>query len=183
VILWRVLPTEPAADPRAPGGPLFFPRPFQGAARHDNPTLYGCLYLSADAASAVVEAIARFRGAGMLREEMLVRDGRGLVIAELELPDNTELIDLDEPRVLTRERLHPSGVATRDRPATQSYAERLFDAHPNAAGIRWWSTFESSWINVTVFDRAADLLRSREPAPLTLDHPAVMEAAEFLGLA
>ena len=183
MILWRVLAADPGAAPREPGGPLFFPRPFQGRGRHDNPARYGCLYLTSDPTSAVVEAIARFRGSGDLREEMLAREGRPLAMARLELPDEAELIDLDEPRVLARERMRPSRVATHDRAVTQAYAERLFDKHPDAAGIRWWSTFESSWMNVTLFDRVWRRLRSRPPEPLTLDHPTVVEAAELLSLA
>jgi RES domain-containing protein len=183
VILWRVLPYARDAAPTERGGALFFPRAFQGRGRHDNPARYGCLYLGTEAVSAVAEAIAQFRGARGLSEGMLVRGGLPLGIAELELPDDPELIDLDDPRVLQRERLRPSTVATRTRTATQAYAERLFDAHPDAAGIRWWSTFESSWINVTLFDRAARALSTGAPEPLTLDHPAVAEAADLLGLA
>jgi RES domain len=183
VILWRVLARDPGAAAREPGGALFFPRPFQGQGRHDNPARYGCLYLAADAVSGVVEAIARFRGAGEIGDEWLVRNGRRLAIAELELTDAAELIDLDEPSVLARERLRPSEVGTHSRRTTQAQAEGLFDAHPRAAGIRWWSTFESTWMNVTLFDRASRQLRAQRCEPLTLAHPAVVEAAEFLGLA
>jgi hypothetical protein len=114
---------------------------------------------------------------------MLSRDGRALSVAELELSDAAELVDLDEPTVLARERLRPSGVATHARANSQAYADHLYRSHPNAAGLRWWSTFESSWINVTLFDRAARRLRLRREEALALDHPAVLDAAEFLGLA
>ena len=74
-------------------------------------------------------------------------------------------------------------MATRRRAATQKYAARLFERHPDAAGLRWWSTLESSWINVTLFDRAASRLRARRPRRLSLDgDEAVSEAAELLGL-
>jgi hypothetical protein len=181
VILWRVLPWDPTAGPYDRGGPLYIPRGFQGAGRHDNPGRYGCLYATVDAVSGVAEILAQFRGEPLV-EGMLDIDRTRLAAAPLELPDDSELIDLDEPRVLQRERLRPSSVATRERTATQAYAERLFDSHPGAAGMRWWSTLESSWINVTLFDRAS-ALSSGAPEPLALDHPAVVEAAEFLGLA
>jgi hypothetical protein len=161
---------------------LFFPRPFQGVGRHDNPARYGCLYASEAAPAAVAEVLAPFRGTG-IDDAILELRGLGLAIAALELPNDAALIDLDEPRVLKRERLRPSGVATRQRSATQAYAERLFDAHPDATGLRWWSTLESSWINVTLFDRAARVLSAGEPEHLTTGHPAVAEAAELLGLA
>jgi hypothetical protein len=182
VILWRAVPWDRAARPADPGGALFFPRPFQGVGRHDNPARYGCLYASEAAPAAVAEVLAPFRGTS-LDEPILSLRGLGLALAVLELPDGPALIDLDEPQVLRRERLRPSGVATRERAPTQAYAERLFDAHPDALGLRWWSTLEASWINVTLFDRAAAAL---EPGPiraLTPGDPAVAEAAELLGLA
>jgi hypothetical protein len=181
VILWRVLPWEPSVGPTDRGGPLYIPRGFQGRGRHDNPNRYGCLYATVEAASGVAEILAQFRGESIV-DGMLQIDGTRLAAAPLELPDDSELIDLDEPRVLHRERLRPSGVATRDRTATQACAERLFDAHPEALGLRWWSTLESSWINVTLFDRATRALSPGPPERLSLDHPAVTEAAELLGL-
>ncbi|MGH2696957.1 MAG: hypothetical protein ACRDIW_08200, partial [Actinomycetota bacterium] len=52
------------------------------------------------------------------------------------------------------------------------------------AGFEWWSTIEASWINVTLFDDrvAGRLTVVGEPEPLTLDHPAVREAAEAVGV-
>ena len=98
VILWRVLPWDPSARPANPGGALWFPRPFQGAARHDDPARYGCLYVAEDPVSAVAEALAPFRGTGDLRPEMLIRMGRALALAELALDDDAPLLDLDDPR-------------------------------------------------------------------------------------
>ena len=182
MILWRVLPWDPSARSRDLGGPLYIPRPFQGIGRHDNPARYGCLYASIDAKAAVAEVLAQFRGVP-LAEGLLDVGGTRLAVVPLDLADDAQLIDLDDPRVLRRERLRPSGVATRDRLHTQAYAERLFDRHPDAAGVRWWSTIESSWTNVTLFDRALRRVRAGAPERLALDHPAVAEAAEFLGLA
>ena len=191
MILWRVLPWDPSARPTAPGGALWFPRPFQGAARHDDPARYGCLYVAEDPVSAVAEALAPFRGTGDLDAEMLTRMGRPLGLAELALDDAASLIDLDDPAVLVREQLRPSQVAEGLRPsevatgrraATQGYAARLFDAHPAAAGLRWWSTLEASWINVTLFDRAAPRLRLRHVRALDPAAEEVAAAARFLGL-
>ena len=50
-------------------------------------------------------------------------------------------------------------VATARREVTQPQARALHERHPAAAGVRWWSTFESQWLNVTLFDRAASALR------------------------
>jgi len=181
VILWRVLPWDPSARPGAPGGALWFPRPFQGTARHDNPPRYGCLYLTEAPVSAIAEALAPFRGTGDLLPEMLSRMGRPLALAQLELRD-AELLDLDDPAVLVEAGLRPSQVATNRRNVTQADAARLFDAHPGAAGLRWWSTLEASWINATLFDRAAPSLRVRGVRALDRGEEDVRAAAAFLGL-
>jgi hypothetical protein len=73
-------------------------------------------------------------------------------------------------------------VATRQRSVTQPQARALHQKHPALAGIRWWSTYEASWINVTLFDRAATRLRLRSIRALTLRDPIVVEAADFFGL-
>jgi hypothetical protein len=181
VILWRVLPWDPSARPRATGGALWFPRPFQGTARHDNPARYGCLYVTEEPVSAIAEALAPFRGTGDLLPGMLTRMGRALALARLELRD-PELLDLDDPAVLAEAGLRPSRVATHRRDVTQGDAARLFDAHPGAAGLRWWSTLEASWINVTLFDRAARGLRVRGVRALEPGEEDVRAAAGFLGL-
>lgn len=183
MILWRILPWDPSAALRDRGGALYVPRPFQGTGRHDNPDRYGCLYAAVNQVSPVAEVLAQFRGESGLREGMLEVEGSRLALAPLQLPDSAALIDLDDPAVLEREGLRPSEIATRRRAVTQGYAERLFDAYPEAAGLRWWSTLESSWINVTLFERAIGSVHAGEPERLTLDHPAVAEAAELLGLA
>jgi RES domain-containing protein len=162
-------------------GPLWFPRPFQGEGRHDNPDAYGCLYLADSEVSGVVEQLARFRGQPFV-PEMLVRRGLPLGLAAIELDADAELIDLDEPDVLGAEGLRPSVVATRIRDVTQPQALELYVRHPRAAAIRWWSVFESLWANITVFDRAAEALRLLDVRALTPDDAVVSETAELLGI-
>jgi hypothetical protein len=181
VILYRCFAWNESARPVEPDGALWFPRVFQGEGRHDNPDAFGCLYLADRALSCTVEQFARFRGQ-RLTPALLRRRGLPLALAALELADDAELLDLDQPTVLRRERLRPSVVATRDRRVTQPQARRLYEAHPAAAGLRWWSAYESQWTNVTLFDRAAASLRLESIAPLTLEHPALTETAEFFAL-
>jgi hypothetical protein len=181
VILYRCFAWDERAAEAAPDGPLWFPRIYQGEGRHDNPDRYGCLYLSVSALSTLVEQLARFRGQRLL-PSLLRRRGLPLAIADLELDDRAALVDLDDPLVLRRERLRPSHVATRDRSVTQAHALALHDRHGNAAGLRWWSTFEAAWINVTLFDRAASRLRVQSVRALTIEDPVVVEAADFFGL-
>ena len=181
MILYRCFAWDERADPGAADGPLWFPRTFQGEGRHDNPDVFGCLYLSERPISCIVEQLARFRGQRLIAS-MLRRRGLPLALAALELADTAELIDLDQPQVLRAERLRPSMVATRDRRITQPQARALFERHRRAAGLRWWSTYEALWMNVTVFDRAARHLRVKEVHALSLDDGAVIEAAERFAL-
>lgn len=133
--------------------------------------------------SSICEQLARFRGR-VLRREMLVRRGYPLAIVRYRIPHDVRLIDLDDPQTLKREVLRPSQVATRDRPVTQQTAARLYTDHPNAAGLRWWSTLEASWINVTLFaERVMGVVNANQPRPLTTEEPDVQAAARLLGLA
>src|SRR5205085_1434702 len=170
-----------AAANDQPDGPLWFPRIFQGDGRHDNPDVYGCLYLSDRPESCIPEQLAAFRGQRLMAS-MLRRRGLPLALARIEIRDEATLIDLDEPSVLLRERLRPSQVATRTRALTQPQALTLYRRHPRAAGLRWWSSWEALWANVTVFDRAAARLQAIEVTELTLDHPTLLDAAELFGL-
>jgi RES domain len=181
VILYRCLAWNERAAPDAPDGALWFPRPYQGEGRHDNPDVYGCLYLSEAPLSCVVEQLARFRGQRLV-PALLHRRGLPLALAELELRESAELVDLDDPAVLRHERLRPSRVATREREVTQPQARALFEGHRRAAGLRWWSTFESLWANVTLFDRAASVLKLASVKKLELADEELLSAADVLGL-
>ncbi len=180
--LWRVIPFDPTAPADAPGGALWVPRAFQGTARHDAPDHYGCLYVAEEPISAVAEMLAPFRGTGDLHDGLLVRSGRRLALAELELDDAVVLVDLDDPAKLQAEALRPSVVATNRRSVTQAYALSIFERRPDVAGLRWWSTLEASWINVTLFDRSLGGLTAVDARPLGIDDEPVAAAARQLGL-
>jgi hypothetical protein len=181
VILHRCFAWNERARPDRPDNALWFPRPYQGDGRHDNADLYGCLYLSERPLACVVEQLARFRGQRLL-PALLVRRGLPLALAELELAERAELVDLDEPAVLRREQLRPSLVATRAREVTQPQARALYERHPAAAGLRWWSTFEAQWLNVTLFDRAAADVELVAVRRLTVEDDEIVSAADVLGL-
>jgi hypothetical protein len=182
VTLYRCFPWDARVEAGTRGGPLWFPRMLQGSGRHDNPGLYGCIYATETSVSAVVERLQGLRGAQLEPEDLRSR-GFPLGLAALRLADDAGVVDLDEPRVLGEEGLRPSLVATNERPRTQADAAALYERHPDAAGIRWWSTFESQWANVTLFDRATSELAVADIQPLALDDDVVSEAARFLGLA
>jgi len=180
LILHRCFAWNERARADQPDSPLWFPRVFQGDGRHDNPDVYGCLYLTDREASGVVEQLARFRGQRLI-EPMLVRRDLSLALAAIELPVDAELTDLDDPVVLRRRRLRPSLVATRERSLTQPQALAVY-RDTEAAGLRWWSIFESLWANYTIFDRAGPRLTLQDVRALSLADGAVLEAADYLGL-
>lgn len=179
--LYRCFAWNQAAKEDEPDSASWCPRPFQGDGRHDNPDVYGCLYLSDRPLSCVAEQFAAFRGQRLIAS-MLVRRGLPLALARFELPDRSPLMDFDDPDVLTRAKLRPSRVATRDRSMTQPQALAAYRQRPRLSGLSWWSTWEAQWRNVTLFDRAARHLRVEQVDVLTLVHPAVQEAADWFGL-
>ncbi|MDQ3822192.1 MAG: RES family NAD+ phosphorylase [Actinomycetota bacterium] len=182
MIVHRCFPLDRSADEREEGGALWFPRRYQGDGRHDNPDLYGCLYVGENPVAAIAEQLQGFRGERRLATWMLAREALPLGLASIELPRDASLVDLDNPAILVREALRPSEVATRERARTRGDAASLFRRHVSIVGLRWWSTLEASWINVTLFDRVERRLRLEDQHELTLFDPVVREAAEFLGL-
>jgi len=153
----------------------------QGNGRHDNPEVYGCLYVSVEPVSAVAEQIQRLAGTSLEAPD-LVRRGLPLALATIGFDEKGELLDLDDPAVLVGEGLRPSQIATNDRSMTQTGAAEIHARHPEAAGLRWWSTIEALWPNVTLFDRADELLAVEDVHPLALGDGIVVEAAEYLGI-
>ena len=180
MILHRCFGWNRRAAPGEAGGALWLPREFQGDGRHDNPERYGCLYLAERPEAAVVEQLARFRG-NLLVPGMLRRRGLPLALAVVELDGRARLVDLDRPDVLAERGLRPSLVATRHREVTQPQALAIHET--GADGVRWWSTFESLWANVTLFDRAVRRLRVVRVAALAADDAPLREALELLGIA
>ena len=125
--------------------------------------------------------MARFRGIRALEERHLRRFGRPLALASFAL-DEAALVDLDDPKVLQRRRLRPSEVATGHGGVTQRQAAALYASPEAPAGLRWWSSLEASWLNVTLFDRVLDQLRLGQVRELRLVDPEVRDATDFLGL-
>jgi RES domain len=181
VILHRCFAWSERAGEQEPDGPLWFPREYQGEGRHDNPETYGCLYVADREASAIVEQLARFRTQRFI-PGMLARRGLPLALAAVELDDKAKLLDLDDPRVLSKHALRPSLVATRNRTITQPQALELYRGRAETVGLRWWSIHESLWTNVTLFDRALAHLRLAGVRRLERGDLALAEAVESLGM-
>jgi len=113
--------------------------------------------------------------------QILLRRGLPLALAAINLDDRVTLLDMDDPQVLAARRLRPSHMATGHRGVTQPQALALYRS--GASGLRWWSTFESLWTNITLFDRVTPRLRVASVRRLQSEDAAVHQAAEFLGIA
>jgi RES domain-containing protein len=177
-VLYRVFPFDPALDPE----PLAVARSLQGGGRHDNPGHYTALYLSTEPISAVAERIQAFRGGSLTAADLRLSDGRVLAVAALDDSHVPPLLDLDDPQVLLDIGRRPSEVASGRRRTTQALALERFQA--GAVGLSWWSTLESDWTNVTLFDvrLPAGGLPTHEITPLTTSYPSVVAAADRLGI-
>lgn len=180
-MLYRLFPHEQGAGSEDEWGALHVARAYQGWGRHDNPDAYGALYLSREPAAAVAERLRRLLGRE-LTEAGLHPRGRTLSLAAIDDAALNPLPDLDDPQELLDRGLRPSVVASRERDRTQPIALAAFEEGRD--GISWWSTVESSWTNVTLFAERAipKILLAGDPEPLSMEHPAVLEAAEALGL-
>lgn len=181
-MLHRLFPWDPAADASSPGGALFNPRAQQGSGRHDNPDLYGALYLSRIEVSAVAEWLAGFRGQTLMPDDFTRTDGRRWALVGLDDAALRGIVDLDDPLVLAARQLRPSMVATRTRSTTQQVAGTLFAG--GIPGFGWWSTLEASWPNVTLFaERALAALNVADgPREIGIDDPVVRAAAAAIGV-
>ena len=131
--LYRSFAWNARAKADEPDGPLWFPRSLQGDGRHDNPDLYGCLYLSEQELSPVVEQLARFRTQRLI-PSMLRRRGLPLALAEIDCTPAPRLIDLDDPAVLVRP--HAPALVCVDAPAFGDAAAGAGDLRRSAAQRR-----------------------------------------------
>ena len=176
-MLFRVFGWAPDSPPQ----PLRVPRERQGGGRHDDPAHYTALYLAREPIGAIAEAIQVFRGQELTAEALVRPDGLRRALATIDDTDLPPLLDLDDPKVLDARGLRPSGVATGTRLVTQRMATAAFD--DGVVGLSWWSTLESSWTNVTLFaERLPESPPIVDTEVLSLDHPALVEAAERLGV-
>ena len=180
--LFRGIHWDGQSTGRRGAGPLFVPRPHQGAGRHDAPDLYGAWYCTTDPVAAIAERIQPFRGQ-VLEDADFVRLGNlTLALVTIEVRDSVQLVDLDDPAQLVARTWRPSMVATRRRTVTQQLARALFEE--GVAGFSWWSTLAAEWTNVTLFyERVIAATRVLgAPRPLSTAMPEVRRAAQDLGV-
>lgn len=135
------------------------------------------LYLSSAGAGAVAEAFGRLAGWSALMLRVPGLPGATRVVARYELAERARVLDLDDVHSLTELGIRPSDVVTRDRTVTQAWALRAF-GKKRWVGLRWWSYYDPRWYSYGLWDRRHLTVAGIEP--LSLDHPAVVEAATVL---
>lgn len=187
MLVYRVFPYLPTAKPGESGGPMYLHRP-QGRGRLDNPADYDTWYFGITPETAIGEA---FGDLAVWREEMFEfpsLPGARRALGVFEIPDDTAVLDLDDARNLLDRGLRPTQVVARNRPTTQAWALRIFnetgpDGSRRWAGVRWWSFQRPHWtvIALWVTAGAAPIHSCLRVETLTIDHPAVVDAARSLG--
>ena len=174
--LYRVFPWVAGARKGDAGHPLHRASP-QGAGRVDNPEHYRVLYASDAAAGAVAEAFGNHAiWTPMLLGGRPDLPGSVRALATFDAA-RVEALDLDDARRLVERALRPSEVVSRDRAATQKWALRIHQ-EKKWAGTRWWSRYDSRWGSFGLWDLAK--LKLLDVAPLTHEHPALVEASAAL---
>ena len=134
------------------------------------------------AVSAVAESIQYLRGHRLTDGDFRRVGGTSKAIVRFRLADPAPLLDLDDPSQLMTRGIRPSQVATLRRTVTQRLAATIFAE--GLTGLRWWSTLEAEWTNVTLFHERALPHVSIEEAPRRLSTRLreVQQAAEHLGI-
>ena len=177
--LFRVFPYLAAAKPGEPGGALYVPP--QGGGRIDNPDVYSVLYLSDSAPGAIAEAFGRFpEWTASALDGAPGLSGSRRALARYRLEDAgaaAPVCNLDDPKQLLSLRLRPSDVVSRDYARTRLWARRIYEKR-RWVGVRWWSYYDPSWSSFGLWH--LHHLRIEQVIPLTLDHPALLEASRAI---
>ena len=181
-IRWRVFPWDDRAVPGARFSPSFVPVP-TGRGRFDLPReLSNTLYLADSPEHAVGEILQPWRGQ-RIGVPHLRGAGYPLAIVRVTMAPEVEsgLVDLCDSGVLRDGDIAPDRTASRYRENTQPLARQAWDN--GAGGLRWWSSFWGDWHTTVLFTaRTGNLIEFCEPIILTLADPAVMCAADLMGI-
>lgn len=104
------------------------------------------------------------------------------VLGVYELADDLRICDLDDPHRLIEVGLRPTQVVTRNLSVTSEWAHRIWSQRsaavdgPTWQAVQWWSFHRPHWTVIASWERP----RIVELQRLSLDHPAVIAAAESL---
>jgi hypothetical protein len=178
--LWRVFPWDPTAADGAPFSPSYVtPRQVDGRFDlHGNPLV---LNLGESPAHAIAEQIQDYHGR-RLEQTDLTESGRPLAVVEVRADIQPGfLADLCDPRQLSRFGCRPDELMSRTFGCPQAISRRLHDA--GLSGFRVWSALTGDWHCTVLFmDRVSEAatITFDTPTRLTIDQPALRDAAEVL---
>lgn len=191
--LWRAFPWDREAPE---GGPFSIrsvaPPHMQNYGRFDLRGRPPVLYLAQTPAHAMAEVLRGLKRNPADPHRHRVSRGdltgagnpRALVPVRLppELADRVP--DFGRGEVLERFGVRADELCSRERRVTQDAARRIYQHPDQVPGFFWWSAFHGDWHVLLLFLDRAPLARLAfgEPRMVTVDDPAVREAAEVLGL-
>jgi hypothetical protein len=192
-VLWRAFPWDREAPE---GGPFSVrsvaPPHMQNYGRFDLNGRPSVLYLAQTPAHAVAEVLRGLKRnpADPLRHRLSPGDltgaGHPRAVVPVRLPARLadRVPDFGCGETLERFGVRADELSSRERRVTQAAARRIHRHADGVPGFCWWSAFHGDWHVLLLFlDRAGlDVLEWGAPEILTVDHPAVREAAEVLGL-
>jgi len=179
VRLYRVLFYDESAAQTERGGVLYIPP--QGANRVDNPDHYSVRYLGDSPAGVCAEVFYRAPHLQIWNSAMLrpLATGDRRVLAWYDIADHALICDLDDPTELVKRSLRPSQIITRNYRVTQSWALAIF-REKAWAGASWWSYCDARWRSIGLWNH--DIIVDYGIEELTLDHPAMQDAAAVLNI-
>lgn len=179
--LYRCYPRIPGARQGKPGHWSYLPRP-QTHGRWDNADLYDSWYLSRSAVGAVAESF--YNKQRWIPEVFLTPAGHSRALAIFEFDEDRHLLDLDDAEVLAKLAIRPSQVVVPDLVTTQGIAKRIYSQNSSdRSGISWWSSQLPSASSVLLWGAGGvppEGLKLVGIEPLSIEHPAVIEAAARL---
>ena len=181
MLLYRVFPYLSSAALATQGHPVYEHLP-QRNGRIDHPD-YFVWYLARTAAGAIGET---FGNVGQWQDSMFAFPaipGSRRALGMYWLPDDIRLLDLDDGAALGERSLRPTHIVIRNLPVTQRWGHQIWDERdphdPTAhrwEAVEWWSFHRPLWKVIASWQRP----EFREVEELTLDHPAIRDAASSL---
>lgn len=185
VPLWRVFPWDPNAVESERFSIAFVPGG-QGRGRFDLPgNPLGVVYLAGTEDHAIAEMIQGFRNSPHpLDDADLTAWGHTYALVDVTLDAGLwpRIADLCEPGILQDVGTTADHPPSRDRRKTQALAR---DLHQRGhAGLHWWSAFRGEWHTTVLFrdQLFPGAITYGTPIPLSVQHPAVAEAARLLDI-
>lgn len=194
-VLWRAFPW----DRTAPDGAPFSLRSVAPAHRqnygrfdlHGSPSV---LYLAQTPAHAVAEVLRGLKAHAddpaerhhIVPDDLCTPQGYPRCVLPVRLPEAVAdaLPDFALGEVLARFGVRADELCSRDRRVTQAAARRIYQHPDTVPGFCWWSALHGDWHVVLLFLDRAEMhaLEFGDLEVLAIGHPAVVEAAETLGL-